>query len=132
MRARRCCRLRANIRTIARVMVLARALLCVAGSAPDYGASDGANVLGFVTLSAWSDVELDALPFVEGLVALSLNRGEVNEHVVPVVPRDESEAFFGVEELHGALSQHILSFVPVHQIDVPDSKRTRCETRPSH
>src|SRR5262245_23800961 len=44
--------------------------------------SDDANVLGFVAFLAATNVELDALALIEGLVTVALDRGEVNEHVV--------------------------------------------------
>lgn len=44
--------------------------------------SDDANVLCFLALAAGSDVEFDSLTFVEGLVALALDVGEVDEHIV--------------------------------------------------
>jgi len=44
--------------------------------------SDDPNVLGLIALLTLGDVELDGLSFVEGLVALGLDVGEVNEHIV--------------------------------------------------
>ena len=52
------------------------------GGVPRIGRSDGSDVLGFVALSALTDVELDLLTFVEGLVALSRDVGVVDEHVL--------------------------------------------------
>lgn len=52
----------------------------------EYGCDlDGADVLGFLALAAGSDVELDQLTLVEGLVAGALDVREVNEHVVSTV-----------------------------------------------
>src|SRR5437764_804353 len=64
--------------------------------------SDGSDVLGLFTLAAGRDVELDPLTLLEGAVARSLNRGEVNEDVVGAFTRDEAEALLCVEPLHGA------------------------------
>jgi hypothetical protein len=44
--------------------------------------SDDADVLRLFALPAGSDVELDTLPFIEGLVALALDVGEMDEDVV--------------------------------------------------
>jgi hypothetical protein len=67
--------------------------------------------LCFFTLAARGDIEFDVLTLVEGLVALALDVGEVDEHVVAVFTRDEAVALLGVEELHGACSQFFLSSV---------------------
>src|ERR1700753_155492 len=74
------------------------------------GESDHADVLCFLALSTRSDVELDALTFVEALVALALDVGEVHENVVALFARDESETLFGIEELDCALC-HEYSFL---------------------
>src|SRR5436305_8076348 len=72
---------------------------------------DGADVLRLQALLALRDVELDVLPLVEALVALNLDGGEVDEHVrTSVGRRDEAEALFAVEPLHGALS-HVSTFL---------------------
>src|SRR3954469_12262806 len=66
--------------------------------------SERTNVLRLRTLGALRDVELDLLVLVEGLVALRLDRGVVNEDVVAaVLLGDEAEALLSVEPLHGAL-----------------------------
>ncbi len=49
--------------------------------------SDDADVLRFFALAAGSDVELDALTLVEGLVAASLDVGEVDEDVITLLAR---------------------------------------------
>lgn len=54
--------------------------------------SDDADVLGFFALASGPHVELDGLTLFKSLVTLALNVGEVNEDVVPVFPRNESEA----------------------------------------
>src|SRR3990170_6698570 len=49
------------------------------------------------------DLELDRLALVQGLEALALDRGEVDEHVLPGLARDEPVALLVAEPLHGAL-----------------------------
>src|SRR5947207_3065762 len=55
-------------------------------------ASDYANVLRFLTFAAGGHVELNVLALFEGLVAAALDVGEVDEHVVALLPRNEAEA----------------------------------------
>src|SRR5437764_5698856 len=64
---------------------------------------DDAYLLRLRALLALRDFELDALPVLERLVAVHLDRREVDEHVLPPVDRDESVALLAVEPLHGAL-----------------------------
>lgn len=59
--------------------------------------------MGFVTFATGSDVELDALAFIERLVPLASNAGVVHEDVVAAFARDEAETLVGVEELDRAL-----------------------------
>src|SRR5687768_3243183 len=56
-------------------------------------------------LIALHDLELDALAFLEGLVALHGDRGEVNEDVLPFLALDEAVALLVREPLDGALCQ---------------------------
>ena len=72
--------------------------------------SDGADVLRLVTLTPGADVELDTLTLFERLVARPLDRREVDENVVTLLPGDEAETLLRVEKLHSACSQRI-SFV---------------------
>ena len=85
--------------------------LAPSGGKPTKLRSDHANVLGFLTLAAGGDVELDALALVKRLVAAALDVGEVDEHVVALLSRNEAEALLGVEELHGTCGHSILSSV---------------------
>src|SRR4029453_5237782 len=62
-----------------------------------------ADVGRLLALRAVDDVELDRLALREGLVPLALDRGEVDEHVVLPLARDEPEALLVAEPLHGAL-----------------------------
>src|SRR5947209_15755181 len=100
--------------------------------------SDHSNVLGFLTLAAGGDVELDALTLVQRLVATSLDVGEVNEDIVFALSRDKAEALFVVEELHGTGSQCTLSSVmsrsaagSAEQCKTPEPSRGRRDREPS-
>src|SRR3954466_15937352 len=70
--------------------------------------SDDANVLRLLTLAALCNVELDALALVEGLVSVTLDCGEVNEHVFALLAGDEAVTLFGIEELDRTLCHYIL------------------------
>ena len=59
-------------------------------------------------LLALHDLELDLLTLGQRLVAVGLDRAEVDEDVLTLVALDESVALLVREPLHGALSQHIL------------------------
>src|SRR5689334_6731622 len=75
-----------------------------------YERSERTNVLRLRALGTLRDVELDLLVLVEGLVALRLDRGVVDEDVVTtVLLGDEAEALLGVEPLNGALSHARIS-----------------------
>ena len=71
--------------------------------------SDDADVLGLFALLAGRRVELDSLTLFEGLVALALDVGKVDEHVVTLLTRDESESLFRIEKLHCALCHESLN-----------------------
>ena len=68
--------------------------------------SDDPDVLGFLALAAGPDVELDGLALIEGLIAVPLDVGVVDEDVVAALARNEAEALLGVEELDGTCSQN--------------------------
>src|SRR6266576_509523 len=75
---------------------------CAAQLQPYRGGLDLDDVLRRRTLLALHDVELDALPFGERLVALRLNRGVMHEAVLlAVLGRDKAKALRVVEPLHG-------------------------------
>src|SRR3954469_23243051 len=74
--------------------------------------SDDANVLRLLTLATLRNVELDVLALVEGLVSVTLNCGEVNEHVVTLLAGDEAVTLFCIEELNRALCHEILVSCP--------------------
>src|SRR5262249_11193159 len=59
------------------------------------------DVAGLQALRPLHDLELDALAFGERLETFSLDRGEMHEHVLATLLRDETEALRVVEPLHG-------------------------------
>src|SRR5258708_38269907 len=67
------------------------------------GESDDADAAGFVALAAGSDLELDLLALLEGLVTLTLDLREVHEDIIAVFARDEPVPLLSVEKLHGAV-----------------------------
>src|ERR1700742_2153503 len=64
---------------------------------------DQADLLRLWALLTLRDLELDALTVFQRLVAVHLDRGEVDEDVLPPVDRDEAIALLAVEPLDGAL-----------------------------
>jgi hypothetical protein len=85
--------------------------------------SDGADVLGFLTLPARADIELDALAVLERLVPVALDLRVVDEDVLALVTGDEPVTLLGVEELHSACSHasFLLCFVLLSFGDVSRS-----------
>ena len=65
--------------------------------------SDYADVLRFLALLAGYSVELDALALFEALVAVALDVGEMDENVITLLARDETESLFCIEKLHCSL-----------------------------
>jgi hypothetical protein len=96
-------------------------------------ASDHPNVLCFRTLLALSNLELDALTFIQALITVALDCGEVDEHVVALFAGDETVTLFGVEELHCALC-HKYSFLSAADQLVRSARKVnptrRCRDRP--
>ena len=64
---------------------------------------DYANVLCFFALFTGHRVELDELTFVEALVTVALDVGEMDENVITLLTRDEAETLFCIEKLHCSL-----------------------------
>jgi len=64
------------------------------------------DVRGLQALGAGGNLELNRLPFVQRLISLRLNRGEMNEDVLAGLALDESVALAGVEPLHCSLFFH--------------------------
>ena len=65
--------------------------------------SDYADVLGFLAFFAGRSVELDELAFLEALVAVALDVGEMDEDVITLLTRDEAEALFCIKKFHCSL-----------------------------
>ena len=59
---------------------------------------------------AGGDVKLDSLALVQGLEAVHLNLGVVDEQIVAVLTRDEAVALVGVEPLNSTLSHDVPFF----------------------
>src|SRR6266508_61866 len=70
---------------------------------------DRLDVRSLLSLGTFHDVELDLLALGESPVAVTDDRREVNEHVVPVGTSDETVALLVAEPLHGALRQPVTS-----------------------
>src|SRR5579862_4341814 len=64
------------------------------------------DVLSLQTLRSLLDFKLDGLPFVQALIAFSLNCREVHEDILAGLALNESVAFAGVEPLHSSLFSH--------------------------
>ena len=61
------------------------------------------NVSGLQALGAADDFKFDRLAVVQAAVPIRLDRGEMDENVLPGLALDESKAFAGVEPLHCSL-----------------------------
>jgi hypothetical protein len=61
------------------------------------------NVGGLQALGTADDLKLDRLAVVQGLVAIRLNRGEMDENVLPALALDEAKALAGIEPLDCSL-----------------------------
>src|SRR5262245_6166437 len=69
---------------------------------------DGLDVRGLQALVALHDLERHALTLGQGAVALRLDRGVMDEDVIPVLALDEAVALLVRKPLHGALRQSFL------------------------
>jgi hypothetical protein len=70
---------------------------------------DYADVLCFFAFFARCRVEFDELTFFKALVSIALNAGKVDENVVSLLARDETETFFCVKKLNCALRHGVLN-----------------------
>lgn len=61
-------------------------------------------------LGTFRDLEFHRLSFVERFVSISLNRGEVDKHVLTGLTLDESETFSRIEPLNCSLFFHSNSY----------------------
>src|SRR3989442_12155197 len=67
---------------------------------------EASDVRGLQALGAGGDFEFNGLPFVQRLVPLRLDGGEVYENVFAGLALDESESLAGVEPLYCSLFFH--------------------------
>ena len=64
---------------------------------------EGLDVRGLQTLGALGHFEFNRLAIVQRLVAISHDRGEMDENVLTALALDEPEALAGIEPLHCSL-----------------------------
>jgi len=70
-------------------------------------ALDQRHVLGLQTFGSLLDLELHLRAFVQRAVAVGLDRGKVNEHVVAAGSLIKSLALGGVKPFHSAFFLHL-------------------------
>ena len=64
---------------------------------------EGLYVRGLQTLGALDDFEFNRLAIVQRLVAISHNRGEMDENILTALALNEPKALAGIEPLHCTL-----------------------------
>jgi hypothetical protein len=64
---------------------------------------EGLDVRGLQALGALGDFEFNRLAIIQRLVAISHDRGEMDENVLAALALDESKALAGIEPLHCSL-----------------------------
>lgn len=64
------------------------------------GKSGARDVLGLVALRPLAHLELHVLPFRKRLIAIHLDRGEMDENVLSRLALDEAVSLCGIEPLH--------------------------------
>jgi hypothetical protein len=69
----------------------------------DHADLEGLDVRGLQTLGALGDFEFNRLAIIQRLVAISHDRGEMDENVLAALALDESKALAGIEPLHCSL-----------------------------
>src|SRR5262245_18580790 len=67
------------------------------------GMLDLGNVGCLEPLGSLGDLEFDRLALIQGLVSVTLNRGEMDENICPILLLDESVPLAVVEPLHLSL-----------------------------
>jgi hypothetical protein len=70
---------------------------------------DCGDALGLETLGALADFKFDQLAFVQGFIAVHLDRGEVHENIFTGLALNESVPFGSVEPFHDTLFSGQLS-----------------------
>ena len=69
----------------------------------DHAYLEGLDVRGLQALGTLGDFEFNRLAIIQRLVAISHDRGEVDENVLSTLALDESKALAGIEPLHCTL-----------------------------
>ena len=64
---------------------------------------EGLDVRGLEALGSLGHFEFNRLAIVQRLIAISHNRGEMDENVLTALALDESKALAGIEPLHCTL-----------------------------
>jgi hypothetical protein len=64
---------------------------------------EGLDVGGLEALGSLGDFKFNRLAIIERLIAISHNRGEMDENVLTALALDEPEALAGIEPLHCSL-----------------------------
>jgi hypothetical protein len=64
---------------------------------------EGLDVGGLQALWSLGNLEFNRLAVIQRLIAISHNRGEMNEHIFSTLALDETEALAGVKPLHCSL-----------------------------
>jgi len=84
---------------------------------------DFADVLGFQTLLALGHVKLDAVSLVQGLIAISLNRGEVYEYILAPVLGNETKTLLVLKPFHSSLCHAATTFLLIKFNNIPGAFR---------
>ena len=80
---------------------------------------EGLDVRGLQALGALGDFEFNRLAIVQRLVAISHDRGEMDENVLSTLALDESKALAGIEPLHCSLFfTHLLLLFSVDRVAI--------------
>ena len=69
------------------------------------------DVLGLQSLGTGHDLELNGLALLQAAEALGLNRRVMDEHVVSVLPADETKALSVVKPLHCSFFHVVFPFL---------------------
>jgi hypothetical protein len=91
---------------------------------------EGLDVRGLQALGALGDFEFNRLAIIQRLVAISHDRGEMDENVLAALALDESKALAGIEPLHCSLffTHCIYSFLLTALRSNIESRRVRGRT----
>jgi len=82
------------------------------------------NIGGLEAFGTFEQIELYKFAFIQTTIAIFLNGGEMDEHVFPGGPLDETITFGPIEPLHCTLLSHrTYSFRLSHKIWIPRLRR---------